>query len=433
MNTVVKLLFVDDEKQMLSALSRIFRGAKYQVFTAHSGAEALELLAKEEVHVLVSDMRMPEMDGAQVLAKACETHPLVRRILLTGYSDQDSTIRAINHGQIHQYVSKPWDNNALKAMIDQEAAAYFDSLKKSQESTKLTEQVKQVSSELAHATSFVDMAKEELLSQYQTTIKMISHLSTLRTPGRHSISNQVASHCVALAKLIKLDATVIEQIANAARLYQLGKLSLPDHILDKAVNELDKEELKLYQNHTQLGAQLLIPMGTLDYCSKIIEQSHENIDGSGPLSIKANGIELGARILHMVSDYHMLINGQYLKESLSSLDALGYLQKHAGKKYDKVLCKLYEKFIHELEKSQNNEQDIMTSIDVLKPDQVVNRDVFSAQGVLLIAKGSILNQEHISKLKYLDKENDYELSIFIKATTKEKNSEQEKQEEKISA
>ena len=96
MTAAAKILFVDDEKQMLTALNRVFRANNYIVFTANSGQEALNILETETMDVIVSDMRMPEMDGAAFLAKTVDLNPNSRRILLTGYSDQESTVRAIN-------------------------------------------------------------------------------------------------------------------------------------------------------------------------------------------------------------------------------------------------------------------------------------------------------------------------------------------------
>jgi response regulator RpfG family c-di-GMP phosphodiesterase len=111
------LLLVDDEPSVLSALRRLFRTTGYRVLQATSGKEALLLLGGEQVDVIISDMRMPEMDGAELLEQVRHRRPTVIRILLTGYADIQSTIAAINGGEIHRYVAKPWDDQDLLLIV----------------------------------------------------------------------------------------------------------------------------------------------------------------------------------------------------------------------------------------------------------------------------------------------------------------------------
>ena len=111
------LLFVDDEANILSALKRLFRPLGYRIFTAGSGAAGLEILVREQVDLVVSDMRMPEMNGAQFLEKVRQQWPDTVRILLTGYAEIGSTIDAINKGQIFRYISKPWEDSDITLIV----------------------------------------------------------------------------------------------------------------------------------------------------------------------------------------------------------------------------------------------------------------------------------------------------------------------------
>src|SRR5829696_6291251 len=98
------LLLVDDEANILSALRRLFRPNGYRVLTAGGGEEGLAVLARESVDLVISDMRMPNMDGSQFLAKVRAGWPDVLRVLLTGFADVNSTIEAINQGEIYRYI-----------------------------------------------------------------------------------------------------------------------------------------------------------------------------------------------------------------------------------------------------------------------------------------------------------------------------------------
>lgn len=113
------LLIVDDETDNLDALERVFR-KKFFVIKANSGPKALEYLKEhKKIAVIISDQRMPEMTGVEFLSESMKTHPETIRILLTGYTDLDSVIAAINSGQVYRYITKPWDTRDLQITIDQ--------------------------------------------------------------------------------------------------------------------------------------------------------------------------------------------------------------------------------------------------------------------------------------------------------------------------
>jgi response regulator RpfG family c-di-GMP phosphodiesterase len=111
------ILFVDDEVNVLNALRRLFHSEPYVTYIATSGAEGLEILQQNAVDLIVSDMRMPEMNGAEFLAQVVMKWPDTIRILLTGYSDMQSTIDAINKGRIYNYCNKPWNNEEFKLLV----------------------------------------------------------------------------------------------------------------------------------------------------------------------------------------------------------------------------------------------------------------------------------------------------------------------------
>ena len=116
-----RILFVDDEERILTALRSVFR-AHYQVLTATSGAQALELVRKFQPHVVVSDQRMPEMTGVELLRQVKETAPASVRLLLTGYSDLAAIVGSVNEGEVFRFVSKPWDNEEIQGIIGEAAA-----------------------------------------------------------------------------------------------------------------------------------------------------------------------------------------------------------------------------------------------------------------------------------------------------------------------
>ena len=118
-----RILCIDDESHNLEALQRLLR-KEYQIQCTESAPEALEILQKYTFSLIISDQKMPEMTGVQFFEKAKTIQPEAMRILLTGYTDLESVIGAINMGQIYRYVTKPWDPNEFKSTIQQAIDVY---------------------------------------------------------------------------------------------------------------------------------------------------------------------------------------------------------------------------------------------------------------------------------------------------------------------
>lgn len=116
-STSPKILCVDDEHAILSSLRRVFRRQGYNIMTASSGAEALTILESDDFDLLISDMRMPQINGDKLLSEAAQRWPDTARILLTGYSDLESTENAENQGEIYCRIDKPWDDEVLMGKV----------------------------------------------------------------------------------------------------------------------------------------------------------------------------------------------------------------------------------------------------------------------------------------------------------------------------
>lgn len=145
-----KMLVVDDEPDNLDLLYRTFR-RDFQVLKAESGVRALDVLAAEgEVAVIISDQRMPEMKGTEFLSRTVPQFPDTMRIILTGFTDVEDLVEAINSGQVYKYITKPWDPNELKVVVQRAAETYellkqrTEELQRSQAQTALLSTIVQV-------------------------------------------------------------------------------------------------------------------------------------------------------------------------------------------------------------------------------------------------------------------------------------------------
>lgn len=148
-----KMLVVDDEPDNLDLLYRTFR-RDFQVLKAESGVRALELLAQEgEVAVIISDQRMPEMKGTEFLSRTVPEFPDTVRIILTGFTDVEDLVEAINSGQVYKYITKPWDPDELKAVV-QRAAETYELLK------QRTEELNRSQAQMALLATIVRVAQD---------------------------------------------------------------------------------------------------------------------------------------------------------------------------------------------------------------------------------------------------------------------------------
>ncbi|TCK85393.1 response regulator [Albibacterium bauzanense] len=134
---VISILYVDDEMINLLSFRAVYR-SKYNIFTAISGAEGLEILDKNEIHIVITDQRMPNMTGVEFLEKVIETHPAPIRILLTGYTDMSAIIAAVNKGNIYHYLNKPWDDKEMSRIIEEAYDVYLKKIEIMNENKELS-------------------------------------------------------------------------------------------------------------------------------------------------------------------------------------------------------------------------------------------------------------------------------------------------------
>ena len=166
--TMPTILFVDDESNILKSLQRLFLDEEYEVVTAESGKAALEMIeGGMRPTVIVSDQRMPEMNGAEFLARAKEIAPESIRMVLTGYADINAAVNAINQGGIYRYILKPWNDDDLKLSIH-EAIKRYNLVRENQ---RLTEELTRKNQELAQLNDQLEKKVEERTSELRRKVK----------------------------------------------------------------------------------------------------------------------------------------------------------------------------------------------------------------------------------------------------------------------
>jgi len=329
------VLCVDDEPNILAALRRMLSLNNFKVLTADSGKTALELLASTPVDVVISDMHMPEMNGAALLAAVKEQHPDSMRILLTGNADTSSAIAAVNQGGIYRYLTKPWVDAELVATI--EASLELIALKKDrirltalteEQNIKLNDLVLNLEEKVKERTSELTESNQKLRGSYIASIKAFSGLLGVRNEGLLAHSRNVAELSFKTARVAGLDEEQCQEIYIAGLLHDLGKLSLSDQILRAKVFELPIGDVRAYENHAGLGASCLKNLDDMKGVSRIIRAHHEHFNGQGfPDKLAGDAIPLGARIVAIAEAYEELTGGEFSTRPKSSAEAVAVITK----------------------------------------------------------------------------------------------------------
>ncbi len=295
-----KILVVDDEPDNLDLLYRTFR-RDFQVLKADSGINALQILATEgEVAVIISDQRMPEMKGTEFLSKTVPQFPNTVRIILTGFTDIEDLVEAINAGQVYKYITKPWDPTELKAVV-QRAAETYDLLK------QRTEELRRANAQMALLTVLVQVAQqglslEAILNSIATAfgesfsadgciLQLVKNGSLIATQGNYSSADSVENW-------LAIDPLTSEAIAT-------GQMQV-------SVNVPDDEKLAGVAHYKDSGveAHLIIP---ITYTSNVLAVL--SLQWKKPCTLREDElkvIHLSAQLVATVlscTHYHQLANG----------------------------------------------------------------------------------------------------------------------------
>lgn len=421
------VLFVDDESKILSAIRRLIRPLGVKAFFAESGAEGLKILEEQHIDLVVSDMRMPEMDGAQFLTEVKKRWPDTVRMLLTGYADISSTIEALNKGGIYRYISKPWDDEELKSIIsdglkirrlERETAELQRLTQKQNEQLQdlnknLEAKVVARTEEISQTADMLDLAFQQLKESYDSFIRVFSSfISSRETLGGHPES--VAEIATKIATALKLNEQETKDIYYASLLHEVGKLSFSDDVLSTPELKLEGADLEQYRNYPLMGEMALTAISGLEQTSLLIRTHGECLDGSGfPQGLKGSSIPLGAQIIRAVRDFIGLQTGLISYARLTNDEAITKIKQDAGKKYNKEVVYWLEKFKQDFAPAGELRNEVKLESHSLLAGMRLSRDLLNTNGILLIAKGHILSEGIISRLISVEKLEKKKLHFYI--------------------
>ncbi|HCY63407.1 MAG TPA: two-component system response regulator [Oxalobacteraceae bacterium] len=423
------LLFVDDEPNILSSLRRLFRTSGYRIWTAESGEEGLAILAREQVDLVISDMRMPNMNGAQFLERVVETSPETIRILLTGHADLGAVVEAINKGRIYRYVAKPWEENdiqlcvrhALERQKLERETRRLQALTRRQNdrlrelNASLEEKVRVRTEQLRQVVASLESALGKLKKNFLTSIRVFSNLIEMREPSLAGHSKRVADLARSIAQKMSLSDAEVQDIFLAGLLHDIGKIGLSDKLLARPWSKLSADERVEHGKHAVKGEASLMALEQLHDAAKLIRSHHERFDGLGyPDGLAGEQIPVGARILAVANDFDAAQIGTLADKQLSPNEALEMIVEGKGKRYDHAVVDLLIQ-IAGAPPRPAVKAEIQVRASQLMEGMVLSRDLFTREGILLLSKDYVLDQRFIEKIQSFEHADGQPLGIYIYA------------------
>jgi response regulator RpfG family c-di-GMP phosphodiesterase len=357
------ILLVDDEVAILDGLRRQLR-KKFTVHTANSGAEALEVLKTERVAVVVSDMRMPQMDGAALLSRVRQLHPNVVRILLTGQADTQSAITAVNEGQIYRFLTKPCPPEVL-----------LEELGSAVELNRL-----------------VTAEKELMATTLRRTVEALMSTLSLAQPAAFGRAVRVTRVMTELAEALQVEEPW--ELEVTAMLSHLGAVTLPPNVLAKLDDgrPLTEDEALMAGRVSQVSRDLLAAIPRLESVAEAVGWHRARYDGQGSALGTPSGddLPLAARILRVAADFE---TGMAQRPSVQA--TISALRGDAGAYDPRVLEALAA--CHDVSDVSGPPQDV--DVADLKPGMVVFDDVLTTDDVLLISRGTVVTDTLVLRLE----------------------------------
>ncbi len=357
-----RILFVDDEPKILQALERQL-SARFEIRTAPGPGQGLNALVHNgPFAVVVSDFRMPEMNGIQFLAKVKHANADIVRLMLTGQADLNTAIAAVNEGSIFRFLTKPCPPEALTAALDSAIELH----------------------------RLITSERELLEKTLSGSIQVLTEVLSLVNPGAFSHACLIRKYATHLATALKLPN--VWEFELAAMLCQLGYITVPQSVLDKVATqaELTPDEHAVFSAHSAVAARLLENIPRLEAVAHIIrnQSSPSSAGFADTLFEGGDVVAVGTAILRAALEFDRLANARKSRsDALSQMRQSGrfapcLLDALQTAEVDRAQCKV-----------------LLLRVSELSAAMVANQDIYTNNGVLLLRKGEDLTMPMIEKLR----------------------------------
>ena len=318
----VRCLVVDDEPRLRQVLLHLMRGDGFACIEAGNGVEALALMEKQAVPLLMSDMRMPKLDGIELLRRVRERWPDTAVVMITGVADVEVAVNCLALGAM-DYLTKPFHLEEVRARVSQAL-----------EKRRLVLENRDYQTQLEKRVAAQARRLEEV---FLAGIQALADALEVKDSYTRGHSVRVSQYSAAIARALHVDPEIIQQIELGGHVHDIGKIGVREAVLNKP-GPLTDEEYQHIMTHPVVGWRILSPLlGDAPVALNVVRSHHERFDGSGvPDGLKGEAIPLEARIVSVADAFDAMMSGRPYRGSEMSVDqALGELKRASGAQFDR--------------------------------------------------------------------------------------------------
>lgn len=330
-----RILIADDEEIICAVLSQRLTREGYSCVTAHNGKDALNHFYKEKFSLIISDIRMPEMDGLKLLQNVKAVRPTMMFIIMTGYPEIELAVEAIHLG-VNDFLIKPFDL---------ELAVF--SVKKALEQKKMEEELESYHRSLKklveERTEKLQQAYLTLKKAYLDSVKVLAEAIDAKDTYTRGHSDRVRRMSLQIAVSLGFTEERREVLEYGALLHDIGKIGIEDEILRKP-GPLSPEEFQTIQQHPLVGVKIVEGIEFFKDKIPMIRSHHEHFDGKGyPDGLVGEAIPLEARIIAVPDAFDAMASLRPHRRAMSLEDILLEMEKYKGKQFDPNILEIFLK------------------------------------------------------------------------------------------
>ena len=339
------LLIVDDNQNIIKSIIRQLRNEEYEIQWANTGEEGLSIIEQYDVGVVISDFKMPGINGVDFLKRVKKINSNIVRILLTAYASMENAQNAINRVQIFKYLSKPWVREEMIQTV-KKAFEHYNLLIANE---RMQQEIKEKNTQLARINKNLENIVRERTSLLEDSIHegimMLALAAEAKDDDTGSHLNRISSMTKDICISYGLDELNTEEISFFSITHDIGKMHIPDAILQKPTS-LTADEWEIMRSHCIAGEKILGKKPFYKTAREIARCHHEKWDGSGyPDGLKGNKIPLSARIVSIADVFDALTHKRKYKEAWPVGKALDEMKQLSGKSFDPELINLFTHII----------------------------------------------------------------------------------------
>lgn len=320
-----RILVVDDELGPRESLRMILQG-EYDVVTAENGLKALEQIQDEEFDLIILDIRMPDINGIDLLVEVKQKAPNTEVVMITAYASVDTATNALRHGAL-DYLIKPFQASAVKEAVER-------GLSRSSQNQLLQSKMEEL--ELANKSleEEVERAYQDIQKHYMETVRSLVTAVDAKDSYTKGHQERVAMFSMLLGSELGLSSHEMGLLQQASLLHDIGKIGLSEQVLLKK-GPLTKKEFEAVKKHPIIGCKILSPVASLQDVIRLVMHHHERYDGKGyPDGLAGEEIPLGARIIFVADAVDAMLSDRPYAKARKAEEVRQELRRHSGIQFD---------------------------------------------------------------------------------------------------